>query len=1766
MSCAFGVQFPFSDEGFAAIERIIRKTDPDTGKVSEMDPSSLSDQYLLLVGNFQVSPFHVSDPKDIVFGRQVTPNTPILSIITRSKNDKNETSTIINFRDRLLVNDTVLRDATQNVSTSTPSQRRVPTAAGEPKKPMLSGCLPIIRGPQVVTRESDDMISGLVGDWYISLGVYYAMGSSAAAIAAGHQRALASAESINSPMMKKFSKKGGKYTEEEKRIKKAMRRNADRSARILALLGQTDAQYGYVEHNSTLDSFWSSNAAIRAKAKEDALSRAEILAVRKQLDGKCSSSRDEYSMVERYLRDSFFRSVNRSGGGYEMFDQGFDMGRFADFLSDNSAARNAWQQYAEVMRGLSKHEKRVFNIEGLFSALNSFKFPLVPEQGRKKTVGGRHRLNNLKAANKIINGIAEMTLQSAIDGTGISDIIGSVSDGWGNTTAQPSRVKALKTLSNFSGNGNVVSIPVSRAVKCAAGSRGGETLKCVDIPSVIIANLISDKRILDQLCGGGMNLAHEITNFIETIAGKEHTGKESVFLSPRLSVILLRYIWFNAAVVSLTDSNIKMPLNTMSEGTGDDIYRDYLAIRGMVNNYNSSLSSISVKAISDRYNCGSGNTSTSNKNVTIKTQGELLTVLQQTANALSAFTNKGGVGATPDAANMANVISPIANADVVKNTNVVVSGLDRITETINFFSFLSQIKTMNENIEEYLRRYRLGEGLDKKELDNFVYPNIAAIVKRELGVSGSALSSNLDTDRPITIDLNTEQPLIVKASKGYASNRYAKLFNKTTRTAAEQAQMEQYNAQMAANTIPQLVNRLTIPGSITADTAINVVKAFTENGEFSNAETHLGVMGNAINEMQPLFTDGFNVANKRLTVNVGSVSKLIQNGLTVSLILAHSKASPYVFKPLVQDFAKLLLAVTAETSLVVSRSQKSFFPIPPSVFSSGGLFKIDREMFDNMKTDYVVEVIRQLSKNATAAIERCNDSDSAARIAKSGEIYNKDVASTTAAPGTSSSALTLFANNLQNPAKVWSMGALPHFDMAVVPKLHGISHDQMFRLSTYYQGIHKMELNSDCKPEEWDNSLPGNRASKFFGLSSVSDNNRSFNLALDTLLASPAEICDLVTREMVKTSNDIVHNIGSNSNTDALQKSLQVGASAVEKYDESTLSTKETDVYSLVSALAKSKSPLSSSSSLSSEGHLTSKEIDRTWNTPALLGTAKTTSYSVSEDALNAPLSAVLDFRRNVVDATKSLYEVAAVCSVMSKEEDVRSSSRKIMGMVEQESPVMQDIGIDRIASLVSTVATPKQHRRFLQTVNDYKNYLIRKVASNPLLSSRLGGISPTSGNTDYNLKAVYDGVVSSSSSMTPSSMSVSDRFWSGVFSQCLETGPSMFADAGHGGSNMFQITAPKLYGSRVNTYAALSSGVERLRDSISSATQERKNRIAKSIEALETFVTDVVGGDTLDQLRKAQNMYNKLSDITSNSIYSDFGNIDCAKIMKNVTSKKMTARQQSDTILSSLLHELAGLVHKQQPQLATQFALASHVIKAKYVTNDLNNIHEKETFSQLMAVAGVADYYNVSAAAMCQRLVASDVTMFLGGTMLQQGLFVSFLLNNVLFSQVSDNIKMNELNDETKSLLVKLVGFCGTVSDALGSRHVSSIRRVQNEEDKKLDRSFVTSLYSAYRDLRKKTELYRETDTINKLFGHQNFMSYESSMLKRTSLVHDAVSGPRPRRYSTLEDVLEAPSTVHKSFMVSYPERAAASRRVKRAGLQLWLITGWNLFTGKKS
>nr|BDT63580.1 MAG: wsv360-like protein [Pasiphaea japonica whispovirus] len=1751
LSCVFDVRYPFTDEGFNAIEMIISRRDNKSGKVSDMDPGILVNRYLLLAGNFKISPFHPSDPKDIIGGRQVTPHTPILSIITKHEKANKGTVTDIYFRDRLLLNDTKLNEAIMNVTNTPMANRNVPTAEGEDKKPMLSGCLPIIRGPLSFSRNSPyDVINSMANDWYIIIGVDYAMGKSIAAIAAGHQRALASAASLSN---KSSSTDKKKQSPEDKKIKFSLRENADRSARLLALLGQTVSNWGYNEHNSTLDTFWSSNAAIRTKAKEDAYSRSHVIATRRQLDGKCSTNNlDNFSVAEQYLRDLFFQSVSGGGESTMLQDNNNMFGGCGNFLhqtndnNDATSVKQLWTNYIQALNQLDPVVRQLFDIKGLFSAINAFKFPVVSLDKTNNQRTKRRKRENLRGANQIINGLTEMTLQTAIDGTSINNMgigIGSAADGWTHkNTIQPSRLRALKVMSSsFSRNkSGVVSIPVSRNFTAGSG------VKCVDIPFVIVTHLVSDKKILDSLCRGSMNLSKEILKFIDVLSGN-YRSKEvsSIFTNSKHTFIFLRYIWFNTAIISLTDANIKVPFEVFSRGTGDDLYRDYLAIRSLVNQYNGVLANFSIQSVSDHYNCKQSKNN--QKNITIKTQERLLTVLQQTANTLTAFTD-------PTDLNLNKIISPVNRPDVVQDAFVSVGVGDEqtmknISDTLDF---LDNIKKMNENIEEYLKRYSLGEGLEKKEMDNFSYPNIGAIFKRQLGVSGAALTNALGEKKTIQINLNIETPLIIKASNGFASNRYATLNNipQAHRTPEQDTELATMASQMALVTIPKLDNSLEVPAFMTAEAAINVVTSFTEQGRFSNANTHIGILSACIEKVSTILSAGYKNEKNNVNVQVKDVGTLVQNTLLICFILAHSKAATYLFKPTVQELSKLISDILAETSLVVSRLQNSFYPLPPAIFTLGGFFKMDKDTFDEISKNYVSEIVQRLGVTSNEISSICDDGTSSSNLYRAGKNFkdeqDKLMNNTGNTPPTST-----FENNLENPAKVWSVCALPHFDVAIVPKLQSnISSDQLFRLSTYYHGIHKLALNADCKPQRWENTLAGNKAGNFFGLRLFSDNKRTFNLALDTVLASPAEVCDLISREVVRTSTDVIHNIGSLSNADKIQKLLDGGASAVKKYSPLYVSNQELIIQTTIASLAK----LNAAST--SEGRVTAREIIKTWNTPALLNYKHMTKLEHEVDVVNAPLVAVPAFRQNVVEATRCLYELAAVCSIMSTDKTIRNYSRKIMGTVEETSPVMQDIGIDRVAGLVSTVATNKQYKKFLQTILDHRNTMVRNVnINNPTVSS----CSTPSG---YAMRAVYDGIMSASypsntsCSSTPYSSSLSDRFWMGVFSECLET--DLFSDRrthGHfyGSDNLYgNPSLKKVYGSRVNTYAALSSNVDRLKTSISSMDKDRREKIEKSIKKTESYVKEVIEKDTMTKLVDAQKMYNKLSDITANSVYSDFRNISCLNIMTSARKKK-TARQQSDDILSALLHELSSMIYVDQPDLAAQLALAGHIITAKGVSNKLNNVKHQQTFDILLSVAGVCDYAHIYADAVCQRLSSSDIKLFLGGTMLQRGLFVTFLLNNILFSQISDTLRMDDLSDEAKSLLTKLIGFCGTVSDAFSSRRFSG--RIRGgvpfkdlSEKEKLDKCYVGAMYTAYRDLRRKTQSYRENETMMKIFGS---MQDPASINARNKLLaHQALRGPRPKTRSALTDVLEAPSTISKTFLVSYSEKAAATRQVRKAGI----------------
>ena len=1596
LSSSFGVENPFSEQGFQNVENIIRKRKDDRNV--DMNPAVLANDYLLFTGNFNI-PFHVSDSYDVVEGRQVCPNTPILTIVTHHKTKEEGTVTNIELRDRLLVNDELLNKAITTPFTAGDNM-------GEDGKPMLGGCLPVIRGPPQKKQRTeqehvDDIVNSLANDWYISTGVYYNVGKTSAAICAGYHRALASTD---------------KSGEEEKTLKKAMRRNTDRFTRLSVLLGQTISKWDHQEHNSSIDSFWSSSAAVQSKTAQDALSRSQIIGVRKQIDGK--GGWDELNVAEQGIRNMFYDKVSRNAG----YDIDVDFSKYSGWLQNDDITRKSWEEYIASMADLSENERRLFNIGGLFSAINMFKFPLLASEKP-------HVLKNLKAADRIINGLSEMIIQSAFNCSSTDEIkgLGSAANGWGpaNNQLQPSRMRALKLMAKFGRDrSDVISIPVSLG-----------RITSVNIPAVIMIHLISDKRILDSLCGK-IDLKNEIMNFIQTLARGE--TKKSILATGKYAIILLRYIWFNTAIISLTNNNITMPINLIKEGLGDALFEDYISIRTLVNNYNVGISNYSIDKISKHYLDANEN---EHKYNIIDSDKKLTDVLTFTDDALNAFVT-----------NEKRPIKSISTVEMVKNTPVIIKELSKIisVEKVQMlFVFLLNIGQLNDNIKDYLEQLSLGEGLSKSELDNFKHPNIAQLFHSKLNADIENKPS--EHKRDIIIDLN--KPGVIEIEEKI----------KTLSPDAVE-ELTFLKAELEERQIPSLKNSITVPGYLTADHAFNIVDAFTKDGRLSNRSTQMKILMGAIRNVRKDFEENVK-EDDRLDISINKVGQLVQNILLFCFICAHSSAGSTLIGH-IEDFSKFLSHLVAETSLSVSRLQSSFYPLPPLVFSLSGMILPDPKKFEEIVKEYVTEIVKKLTafkkyhthcgEELSSSSSDLDDDDTSSTILfKASKIFNKE-----------RKASSFSSNFIKNPASVWSSSALPHFDVAIVPKFQpGITADQLFRLSTYYHGMHKISDYSK-PPPHWDTLLAGNKAGQNFGLGEISENKRSFNAALDTLLTLPMEICSLISKEIVRTSNDVVHNIGSSANKDRIEQMLQIGPSVVKPLSSSGKSCYSSSSFPFRSSIKETLSAFFKSRQYGLMEDDVIKDIVKKCDTSSMINHSKEIITS-KQDVVKAPMGAVTAFRQNVVKATKAVYELAAVCSVMSKDKSARISSREIMKRIKETSPVIEDIDIGRMAGLIGTVVSPKQYKQFLQAVSEHKNSIDKHYA-----------------------RRIFHN-------------NLSDQFWMDVFD---------------GGEEVSKNFDDAVYGSRVNTYAAVSNNVDRLKDDSSVDEQQKTD---KRVTEIEKYISEIKSGSTLTTLIDAQHMYRKLSCIITDAL-SPKNNGD-----------------QSNNVLAAMLHELASRIYETEPELASRLALAGHIILAKALKLKLNGNREM-TYNHLLSVAGVKEYAHFSANVLCQRLTSNDIKLFLGATtMLQQGLFITFLLNDIIFTQTSDSLKTENLSPEVKSKLVALVDFCEIISKTFNIRQVRRrLNMDRTSEDEKLDASFVSALYLAYKDFRKKK--FGNNEALAAFFDD---IKPHNKVLKTTSMTEVMY----PKRNSTLTDVLEAPSSIQKSFMKSFSEKSAASRQVKR-------------------
>ncbi|KAK3874397.1 hypothetical protein Pcinc_020692 [Petrolisthes cinctipes] len=223
-------------------------------------------------------------------------------------------------------------------------------------------------------------------------------------------------------------------------------------------------------------------------------------------------------------------------------------------------------------------------------------------------------------------------------------------------------------------------------------------------------------------------------------------------------------------------------------------------------------------------------------------------------------------------------------------------------------------------------------------------------------------------------------------------------------------------------------------------------------------------------------------------------------------------------------------------------------------------------------------------------------------------------------------------------------------------------------------------------------------------------------------------------------------------------------------------------------------------------------------------------------------------------------------------------------------------------------------------------------------------------------------------------------------------------------------------------------------------------------------------------------------------------------------------------------------MVSGEEGKNAGNLFLSSKLMVAKELARHSST---PESFEYVLASAGVDSQAFRLADKICQRMTSDDISLFLGGTMFQRGLFTTFLLNDILVRQISPDLKTDSISQDTKTQLVNLVEFCSKIKRALitmRNNRGKAVRRYINARSHngnsvndvmRADWAFASSVFSAFNTLRDRSS----SDT----------------------------------RVSTLMDMLSSSGGlfnirgVNRSFFSNYCEKAAADKIVRSANIRMY-------------
>lgn len=129
-------------------------------------------------------------------------------------------------------------------------------------------------------------------------------------------------------------------------------------------------------------------------------------------------------------------------------------------------------------------------------------------------------------------------------------------------------------------------------------------------------------------------------------------------------------------------------------------------------------------------------------------------------------------------------------------------------------------------------------------------------------------------------------------------------------------------------------------------------------------------------------------------------------------------------------------------------------------------------------------------------------------------------------------------------------------------------------------------------------------------------------------------------------------------------------------------------------------------------------------------------------------------------------------------------------------------------------------------------------------------------------------------------------------------------------------------------------------------------------------------------------------------------------------------------------------------------------------------------TYDYLLAANGIKSHLHVAANVLCKFLKNDSIEIFLNSSLMQRGLFVSFVLNNILFRCISKDNKTSSLSETDKKKMFNLIDFCVEIKKAFNLMGYNKAKRLYGTEkpdelSQQADWAIAQTVIGAYKQLR---------------------------------------------------------------------------------------------------